>query len=125
MGSFALVWSVAGLLVSQMKAEDDAYMREDEANEIKKAKLIGLNAVRKKINSLKHNKEYEWKLLATSSGIANKLLQGHFDNFREFQSEVLQDGDNVNLNINLLYREVYNENKGDFINIIETIFINE
>ena len=42
-------------------------MREDEANEIKKAKLIGLNAVRKKTNSLKHNKEYEWNLRPVSS----------------------------------------------------------
>ena len=97
-------------------------MREDEANEIKKTKLIGLDAVRNKINSLKHDKEYEWDLLPVSSETANKLLQGEFDTFEELKNTYF---DPYLSNIEILYRKVENINKERDVYIIETIFIDE
>ncbi len=124
LGSFALVWSVAGLVVSQMKAEDDAFMREDEANEIRKAKLIGLDAVRKKINSLKHNKAYEWRLMSVPTITANKLLKSQFKTFDELENSKFDDNDFSN-KINILYRKILNTNSDQYVYIIETIFTDE
>lgn len=122
LGSFTLVWNVAGLLVAQMKAEDDAFMREVDQIKIEKAKLEGLEAVRNEINTWNHNKDYEWDLLPISIETANKLLQGEFDTFEELQK---YDFNYPMKSIEILYRVVFNDNKERDINIIETIFINE
>ena len=107
-----------------MKAEDDAWMREDEQMDIEKAKLEGLEAVRKEINTLNHNKDYEWKLIAVSNETANKLLQGEFKTFNDLD-DFNRNIKIENEKIQVLYREVFNENREDYIYIIETLFINE
>ncbi len=124
-GSFALVWNVAGILVSQMKTEDDALMREVEQQDIEKAKLKGLEAVKKEIETYKYNKKYQWHLLPISKETANKLVQGEFKTFNEFKIAADEDSTRFDNKIEILYREIYNENREDYINIIETIFINE
>ncbi len=123
-GSFALVWNVAGILVSQMKAEDDALMREVEQQDIEKAKLKGLEAVKKEIETYKYNKKYQWHLLPISKETANKLVQGEFKTFEEFEVFSL-DHEPENEKIEILYRTIKNTNREEDIYIIETIFINE
>ena len=63
--------------------------------------------------------------MAISNETANKLLAGEFTTFEELKSEVLSQGDESYLNIQILYREIYNENRKDHIYVIETLFINE
>jgi hypothetical protein len=94
--------------------------------ELLEAKLNGLDAVRKFVNTYNHNEDYQWALMTISDQTADKLLKGEFKTFEaleEFRRNDLEDVEN--LNIEVLYREIYNQNREESIYIIETIFINE
>jgi len=118
------IFDLAGVLVQQQKAETDMWLDEIVQLEIDEAKLQGLEANRKAINSWNHNKEFKWDLLPVSNETANKLLQGEFKTFEAF-FEFSQDDIDRELNIEVLYRRVLNTNRDEDIYIIETIFINE
>ena len=109
-----------------MKAQDDAFIEEIAQQEIDEAKLQGLDATRKAINSWNHNEGYNWQLMAVSNETANKLLQGEFttlENLLDYDDS--QKLRNTNINIHLLYRTIENKNRNEQVFIIETIFIDE
>lgn len=123
-GPMAPLVDLLGVLVQEQKAEMDMWMEEVVQEEIDLAKLQGLEATRKAINSWNHNEEYNWQLLEISKETANKLVAGKFKTFDElidFDNEV----DDFNQSISILYRTVKNTNRDVFVDIIETLFINE
>ena len=94
--------------------------------EILIAKSKGLEETRKVINQWNHNKEFKYELMAVSNVTANKLLQGEFQTFEELKKETRSDFEDTGFNsVEILFREIYNESREDYIYIIETIFINE
>ena len=123
-GPLSPIADLAGVLVQEQKAEMDMWLEEIVQLEVDEAKLKGLEATRKSINSWNHNKEFEWELLPISNQTANKLIQGEFKTFEEF-FEFSTDNFDRDLNIEVLYRKVLNSNRKEDIYIIETIFINE
>jgi outer membrane cobalamin receptor len=100
-------------------------LEETAQQELDEAKLQGLEATRKAINTWNHNKEFKWALLPVSAETANKLLQGKFKTFDELKSSADEDSTRFDNKIEILFREIYNENKKDYDYIIETIFIDE
>ena len=124
LGPLSPIFDLAGILVQQQKAEDDLWLEEVVQQEVDEAKLQGLEATKKAINSWNHNKEFKWNLMAVSNVTANKLLQGEFKTFEELETSKFEDRDFSN-QINILYREFKNTNRDEYIYIIETIFINE
>jgi hypothetical protein len=123
-GPLSPIFDLAGVLVQQQKAETDMWLEEIVQLKIDEAKLKGLEVTRKVINTWNHNKEFKWALLPVSAETANKLLQGKYKTFDELKSSKFNDNDFLN-NINILYREVLNTNRDEYIYIIETIFVNE
>ncbi|WP_417236997.1 hypothetical protein [Bizionia paragorgiae] len=124
-GPLSLIFDLAGVLVQQQKAEDDLWLEETVQLEIDEAKLLGLEATRKAINTWNHNENLNWQLMAISNETANKLLQGKFDTFYELESfENSLEFPNTS-KVSVLYRIVDNENKEKEVFVIETIFINE
>ncbi len=123
-GPLSPIADLAGVLVQEQKAEMDASLEETVQLEIDEAKLKGLEATRKAINTWNHNEEFKWDLLPVSIETANKLMQGGFNTFEEFfnYNEENRDFDDK---ITMLYREVYNSNKEQTIFLIETLFLNE
>jgi len=59
-----------------------------------------------------------------SNETANKLLQGEFKTFDELYDFNNRDTD-YDDKITILFREVINTNRNEFIYIIETVFIDE
>ncbi|WP_282057174.1 hypothetical protein [Maribacter luteus] len=53
---------------------------------------------------------------------ANKLIKGEFETFEELENA---DFNPINSNIEILFREIENTNREEFVYVIETIFINE
>lgn len=123
-GPLSPIFDLAGVLVQQQKAETDMWLEETIQEEIDLAKLQGLEATRKAINTWNHNKDFRWELMAISAETANKLLAGEFKTFDELEESAKQDIDRPN-DIKILYRKIYNDNKEDYVYVIETIFINE
>ena len=124
-GPLAPLFDLAGVLVKQQKAEMDMWLEETVQLEIDEAKLLGLAATRKAINTWNHNENLNWQLMAISNETANKLLQGEFNTFYELESfENSLDFPDTS-NVTVLYRIVDNENKEKEVFVIETIFINE
>ncbi len=121
--AFSLINGVAGMLVKQIKDEQDAFLEESVQQDINKAKLLGLEATRQEINSW-YTEINSWELEAISKETANKLLQGQFNTFDEllnYDSSI----EDFNKNVTILYRKLQNENKEVPVEIIESIFINE
>ncbi|OEK08615.1 hypothetical protein A8C32_03970 [Flavivirga aquatica] len=100
----------------------DMWLEEDVQEEIDLAKLQGLEATRKVINTWNHNENLNWRLMAISNETANKLLQGNFKTFKELEKH---DFDYPIKSVEILYRIMFDKNKETDINIIESIFINE
>lgn len=125
LGPLSPIVDLAGVMVQEQKAEMDQLLEASVQQEVDAAKLQGLEATRKEINIWNHDKEYQWKLMAISNETANKLVQGEFRTFYELKNDVSSKREDINDNIELLYRKTYNENKGDYIYIIESIFFNE
>ena len=116
---------VLGIIALQQhrdNVEELGYFVEEQ---IEKAKLQGLEATRKVVNTWKNHEEYNWKLMAISNETANKLLQGEFKTFDELYDSIYSKPEDINDNIEILYREIYNESRHEYIYVIETIFINE
>ena len=86
-----------------MKAQDDAFIEEIAQQEIDEAKLQGLDATRKAINSWNHNEGYNWQLMAISNQTANKLIKGEFETFEELEDFSEKNPGN---NIQILYKPV-------------------
>ena len=125
LGPLTPLWDLAGVLVSDRKAELDMLLEEQVQREIDAAKLKGLAATRQAIKKWNHNKEYQWDIMSVSSVTANKLLQGEFKTFEE-----LEDSREINAafskETSILYRKVENPNRQGYTNyIIESFFINE
>ncbi|PZW39261.1 hypothetical protein LX95_02403 [Mesonia algae] len=119
-GSFALVFSVAGLLMKEMKEEDDIVMEEIVQQELAQAKLSGLEGVRKFVSDWGHNKEYKYDLLPLQEDTVNELLSGKFENLAgvlDYDSAV----ENFKSPIFVLRRRQMNNNKELPIDIIDTI----
>ncbi|MFB9057734.1 hypothetical protein ACFFU9_13385 [Mariniflexile ostreae] len=125
LGPLSPISDLAGILVQQQKAERDMFLEEDVQQEIDLAKLQGLEATRKAVKKWKYNEEFQWNLMAVSNETANKLLLGKFKYFDEFKNSADEDSTRFDNKIEILFREVYNENIVDYVYIIETIFIDE
>ncbi len=123
-GPLSPIFDLAGVLVKRQKAESDMWLEEVVQEEIDLAKLQGLEATRKAINSWNHNKEFKWDLLPISAETANKLMQGEFKKFEAFFEFASTDIDSI-LNIEILYRRVENTKREEDVYIIETVFIDE
>ncbi len=123
-GPLSPIADLAGVLVQEQKAEMDAWLEESVQLEVDEAKLKGLEATRKAINSWNHNDEFKWELMAISKETANKLIQGEFKTFEEFRDYNI-DNRREDERIYILYRKIENINRDKFVYIIETIFIDE
>jgi hypothetical protein len=122
--AFVALNDIAGMLVKQLKDEQDAFLQEDIQQDIDKAKLLGLEATRLAKNSW-HHKFNTWKLLPIYNDTASKLLLGEFETLNDlisFDSNII---DELDKNITILYRTMANKNKEVTIDIIESIFLNE
>ena len=124
-GPLSPVASVAGAFAQELKAEQDEILDEIVLKELEIAKQKGIEAVEQFVDNYGHNERYNYNLLAISNQTANKLMAGEFESFKKFEKEVLSIGDEYNEQVRVFYKEVYNENKEDYVHIIETIFINE
>ena len=125
-GPLSPIADLAGVLVQEQKAEMDQLLEEDMQLEIDLAKLEGLEATRKAINAWNNSKGVYWELLPVSNETANKLLQGEFktiDDLLDYDSNI----ESFNTSTTILYRTIKNENREDYIyiDVIETLFINE
>jgi len=123
-GPLAPLAELAGVLVQEQIAETDMWLEDIVQLEVDEAKLKGLEATRKAINSWNHNKEFKWDLLPISKETANKLLAGEFNTFEELYEFNIEKDLSGNPP-QLLYREILNNNRNEYIYVIETIFINE
>ncbi|OEK08613.1 hypothetical protein A8C32_03960 [Flavivirga aquatica] len=102
------------------------WLEEDVQEEIDLAKLQGLEATRKAINTWNHNESLNWQLMEISNATANKLLQGDFKTFKELEEFSRRDIDDTGFNnIEILYREIKDTSNDKLICIIETLFIDE
>jgi hypothetical protein len=93
--------------------------------ELLEAKLNGLDAVRKFVNTYDHNEEFKWGLMPVSDQTADKLLKGEFETFEELINSEENQIEFNNQNAELLYRVLENKNRNIPFYVIETIFINE
>ena len=125
--AFSLLNGVAGLMIKQLKDEDDATLTADIQRQINKAKFQGLDAAMAEVGSWFHRLN-KWKFKSITKKSANLLLEGKFrkmDELLEFDDELLEFDYELydeNKDVTLLYRSVHNKNKGYEIDIIETIF---
>ncbi len=123
LGPLTPLWDLAGVLVSDQKAELDMWLEEQVQREIDAAKLEGLAATRQAIRKWNHNKEYQWDIMEVSAITANKLLRGEFYTFQILEDESFIELSETN-KVFVLYRRIENINRtGYFKYIIETIFI--
>lgn len=122
LGPLTPLSNLAGLLVQEQKAEMDMWLQEVMQHEINAAKLQGLKAVKKVIQTY-HDKNFTWELMSVSSETANKLLQGGFKTFDELED--FNFNSISSKNIQVLYRKITNPNTESFNYIIETFFIDE
>ncbi|WP_010521215.1 type VI secretion system tube protein TssD [Aquimarina agarivorans] len=120
-GPLSPIADLAGALIQEQKAEMDMELEADIQKEIDLAKLKGLDATRKAIDTWNHNKKYNWQLMTISSKTANKMLQGEFMTFEQLERFDLNDTSKKFMQI--LYRITQHGNKEVYI--IESIFINE
>ena len=123
-GPLSPIADLSGVLVQDMKAKDDAWLEETVQLEIDEAKIQGLEATRKAINFWNHDERFKWELLPISNETANKLIKGEFKTFEELDQFNRNNRTEIE-KTQVLFREVYNENKEDYVYIIETIFIDE
>ncbi|PID68989.1 MAG: hypothetical protein CR968_00195 [Flavobacteriia bacterium] len=124
LGALTPIAAVTGLLVQEQKAKMDMFVDEVAQMDINIAKLQGLEATRKAVESWNHNEDYQWDLLAISQETANKLLAGEFKTFEELY-EFNIENEPETIKIEILYRKVRNNNREEDVYVIETIFINE
>ena len=75
-GPLVPLWKLAGVMVTDQKAEIEMWLEEQVQQEIDAAKLEGLEATRKAISRWNHNEEYKWDLMEVSTATANKMLRG-------------------------------------------------
>ncbi|WP_282057139.1 hypothetical protein [Maribacter luteus] len=118
--AFSLLNGVAGLMVKQIKDDQDALLSADMQRQVDKAKLKGLDATKAEVGSW-YTSLNKWSFKPISKKSANLLLTGKFqkmDELLEFDYELYDE----NKDVTLLYRSVENKNKGHIIEIIETIF---
>lgn len=124
-GSFALVFSVAGLLVKRMKEEDDIVMEEIVQQELAQAKLSGLAGVEKFVSDWGHNEKYKFELDDFPEKTVNKILNGSIETFEDVRLQASKDQELSTKYVKMLYRKIYNYNKEISNVVIETIFIDE
>ncbi|MDO6811302.1 hypothetical protein Q4603_21990 [Zobellia galactanivorans] len=122
LGPLSPISDLAGVLVKEQKAEMDMWLEEDIQLEIDLAKLEGLEATRKAINTWNRDKKYNWRLMPISKETADKLIKGEFETFKELENANFNP---TYSNIEILYRKSKNTNREVFTHTIETIFINE
>ncbi|GHC60476.1 hypothetical protein [Ulvibacter litoralis] len=123
--TFALVNSVAGLLVKQMKQEDDIFMEEVVQQELQVAKTKGIEGIRKFVSDWGHNEEYAFRLEKFSTGVTNEILKGTYITLREARQASHNQTKNDTKFINILYRISYSQSKEKYIEVLETIFYDE
>ncbi len=121
-GSFALVFTVAGILVKQLKDEQDAWLEESVQQELAQAKLRGLEGVREFINNWGHNEKFAFKLEKFSKTVVNKILNGSCESLSEARENSNDTSDSSADYVTLFYRISYNNEKEDYIEVLETIF---
>lgn len=122
-GAFALVNSVAGLLVKQMKEEDSIYMEEVVQKELRMAKETGLEGIRRFVHQWGHNEEYKYILLPLFEETVNELLNGKFLNISD-TIKFNHETDSTKPPLFLLYRVQMNFNKERIIEVVDTIICN-
>ena len=118
--AFSLVNGVAGMMVKQIKDEQDANLSDHIQQKVNEAKLKGLDATRAEVTSWNTDLN-TWNFMVISKLTANKFLNGQFKTLMDLQVsdyEVLEN----DYSVTLLYRQVANENKEMYIDIVETIF---
>lgn len=122
-GAFALVNSVAGLLVKQMKQEDDIFMEEVVQQELQVAKTKGLEGIRKFVSDWGHNKAYKYILLPLFEETVNELLKGRFLNMSD-TIKFNHETDSIKPPLFILYRVQMNNSKEQAVEVIDTIICN-
>ncbi len=124
LNTLSLLFEVSGMLVQQQKAESDMLLEQSIQMDIDLAKLEGLEAIRKEINTWNHDKKFNWRLLSVTKETANKLVQSEFETMNEvraFDSDV----ESFHRDVNILYRNMEDPNQdGRIIQVIEAIFLN-
>lgn len=123
-GPFDVVTGISYMMLKTEFDERNVHFEKSIQEEVDLAKLKGLDVTRKVINQYNHNEEFRWELLVVSKETANKLLQGEFKTFEELY-EFNTHSSTESGKIQILYKEIFDDEKEDYMYIIETIFINE
>ena len=125
MGPLSPINDLAGVLIQQYADDLDETLEMVLQEELAMAKKEGLKGIQQFVYNNSNSKKNKYDLMAVSAETVGKLIQGEFKTFDELKYYTLSCGDESNLNLQVLYREVYNKNRKDDMYIIETIFIDE
>ncbi len=123
MGPLSPINDLAGVLIQQYADDLDETIEMVVQQQLAEAKAEGLSAVQSFVYNHSGNKKDKYELMAVSTETASKLLQGEFKTFEKFNKSVNNSPDDKSIYV--LFREVRNKNREEYIYIVETIFLNK
>ena len=118
-GVLSPAFDIAGVMIQEIKEENNEYLTEALQQDLEEAKAKGVNAVREFVSIPNVNQLIEYRIEEVYKETATKMLRNEFLTFKEMtkydNSEAKQDR-TVFLLIKRIPKEI------NIINIIETIF---
>ncbi|CAA0155159.1 hypothetical protein TMP227_110005 [Tenacibaculum maritimum] len=117
--NIAIPFELLSQISFQIHKEGEAFIKEVIKQELEEAKLKGIEAVEM---FQKINKKEGYHLIEITPETLNKLINGEFKTIKELGD--FNDFSAGLKEIKLLYKEVLNPNRDEYIYFIETIFLN-
>ncbi|CAA0263000.1 conserved hypothetical protein [Tenacibaculum maritimum] len=117
--NIAIPFELLNQISFQIHKEGEAFIKEVIKQELEEAKLKGIEAVEM---FQKINKKEGYHLIEITPETLNKLINGEFKTIKELGD--FNDFSAGLKEIKLLYKEVLNPNRDEYIYFIETIFLN-
>ena len=118
-GVLSPAFDIAGVMIQEIKDENNEYLTEALQQDLEEAKAKGVNAVREFVSIPNVNQLIEYRIEEVYKETATKMLRNEFLTFKEMtkydNSEAKQDR-TVFLLIKRIPKEI------NIINILETIF---
>ncbi|WP_159295375.1 hypothetical protein, partial [Tenacibaculum maritimum] len=118
--NIAIPFELLSQISFQIHKEGEAFIKEVIKQELEEAKLKGIEAVEDFVAI--HENIEGYSLIEITPETLNKLINGEFKTIKEL--EVFNNSSVGVKEIKLLFKEVLNPNRDEYICFIETIFLN-
>ena len=119
-GVLSPAFDIAGVMIQEMKDENNEYLTEALQQDLEEAKSKGLDAVREFIRIRDVNKLLRYSIELVNRDTAIQMLDNKFSNVQEML-EYNSNGNKNGESLYLLVREFESSN-GSLISIVKTIF---